>query len=68
MTEDSKMESKDIYAVCVDLIFTLFICPAIVDPEPMGIIDMPISYIARFNLMQVAQMIQVSISILCFVL
>jgi len=59
MTEDSKMESKDVYAVCVDLIFTLFICPAIVDPEPMGIIDMPISYIARFNLMQVAQMIQV---------
>ena len=59
MTEESKMETKDIYAVCVDLIFTLFICPAIVDPEPMGIIDMPISYIARFNLMQVAQILQV---------
>jgi len=59
MTEASRMETKDIYAVCVDLLFTLFICPAIVDPEPLGIIDMPISYIARFNLMQVAQIIQV---------
>ena len=59
MTEASNMETKDIYAVCVDMIFTLFICPAIVDPEPMGIIDMPISYIARFNLMQVAQILQV---------
>lgn len=59
MKESPQMEMKDVYAVCVDLLFTLFICPAIVDPEPMGIIDMPISYIARFNLMQVAQIIQV---------
>jgi hypothetical protein len=58
MTEAGCMESKDVYIVCVDILFTLFICPAIVDPEPMGVIDMPISYIARFNLMQVAQIIQ----------
>lgn len=58
MSEAGCMDSKDIYIVCVDILFGLFICPAIVDPEPMGVIDMPISYIARFNLMQVAQIIQ----------
>jgi len=59
MTDSGRMEAKEVNAVCVDVLFTLFIFPAIVDPEPMGIIDMPISYIARFNLMQVAQMLQV---------
>lgn len=38
--------------------FTYFICPAIVNPEPYGIIDAPIGYVARFNLMQVAQILQ----------
>lgn len=52
------IDNKEIYMVCVDLLFTLFICPAIADPEPMGIIDMPITFIARFNLMQVGQIIQ----------
>jgi len=53
------IEAKEIWAVCTDVLFTSFIFPAIVDPEPKGIIDMPISYIARFNLMQVAQILQV---------
>jgi len=53
------IEAKEIWAVCTDVLFNSFICPAIVDPEPKGIIDMPISYIARFNLMQVAQILQV---------
>lgn len=44
--------------MCTDLVFTLFICPAIVKPEPYGITDVPISQIARFNLIQVAQIIQ----------
>lgn len=30
-----------------------------VDPNPMGIIDTPISYVARSNLMQIAQILQV---------
>ena len=46
-------EPRDVNAVCVDVIFYLFICPAMVDPNPVGIIDTPISYIARSNLMQV---------------
>ena len=55
----NKMEPRLVNAVCVDVLFSLFICPAIVDPNPAGIIDTPISYIARSNLMQVAQILQV---------
>lgn len=47
-------------AACADLVFALFICPAICDPEPYGITsDIPISHIARHNLMQIAQIVQV---------
>lgn len=47
-------------AVCGDLVFSLFICPAIIDPDPYGITsDIYISHIARHNLMQIAQIIQV---------
>ncbi|XP_065209586.1 receptor-mediated endocytosis protein 6 homolog isoform X2 [Planococcus citri] len=53
-----KLEEKQIFALCVDLVITSFICPAIVNPESYGIIDAPVSYIARFNLMQVAKILQ----------
>jgi len=47
-------------AICADLVLTFFICPAICDPEPYGITtDAPISYIARHNLIQVGQIMQV---------
>ena len=59
LMSSGKAETKEVHAVCVDAIFTLFICPALVDPNPVGIIDTPISYIARSNLMQVAQILQV---------
>ncbi|XP_067131545.1 GTPase-activating protein and VPS9 domain-containing protein 1 isoform X3 [Centruroides vittatus] len=54
-----KVEVREVGAMCADLIFAFFICPAIVTPEPYGITDAPISHIARFNLMQVAQILQV---------
>lgn len=47
------------YAVCADLIFTLYICPAIIHPEPYGIYDAPISEVTRHNLMQIAQILQI---------
>lgn len=50
--------SKEINAISTDLIFTLFICPAIIQPEPYGICDAPISEIARHNLIQVGQILQ----------
>lgn len=40
--------------LCCDVIMALYICPAICDPEPYGVItDMQISTVARHNLMQV---------------
>jgi hypothetical protein len=50
-----RAEPREVNAVCVDVIFYLFICPAMVDPNPVGIIDTPISYVARSNLMQVSE-------------
>lgn len=49
------------HAICVDLVFAFFICPAIVNPDPCGIVETPISPIARSNLIQVAQILQVLI-------
>ncbi|KAL4218738.1 GTPase-activating protein and VPS9 domain-containing protein 1 [Mactra antiquata] len=60
LAKTGKVEMGEVRAVCADLVFALFICPAICDPEPHGITtDVPISIIARHNLMQVAQIIQV---------
>ena len=54
------LNSEEVHAVCVDAVFALFICPAIVDPNALGVIDTPlITYMARSNLMQVAQILQV---------
>lgn len=44
--------------MCTDLILTHFICLAVVNPEVYGVCDAPISPVARFNLMQVGQILQ----------
>ncbi|XP_066499609.1 GTPase-activating protein and VPS9 domain-containing protein 1 isoform X1 [Hoplias malabaricus] len=58
----ARVESLDVGEVktmCTDLLLTCFICPAIVNPEQYGIIsDAPINEVARFNLMQVGQLLQ----------
>ncbi len=59
LMSSGRAEPREVNAVCVDVIFDLFLCPAMVDPNLVGIIDTPISYIARSNLMQVAQILQV---------
>lgn len=56
----AQISPAEVQTTCADLLFALFICPAICDPEPYGITsDIPISHIARHNLMQIAQIIQV---------
>lgn len=53
----TKNEAK---ALCADLMIQMFISPAIVTPELYGITgDAPISDFTRFNLMQIAQTLQV---------
>lgn len=60
LTQAGRVDQAEVRASCADLVFALFICPAICDPEPYGITsDIPISHIARHNLMQIAQIIQV---------
>jgi len=69
--------NEEVALVCTDLVFTNFLCAAIINPEPLGIIsgrslclllhylinlplsDTPIGHIARFNLMQIGQILQV---------
>lgn len=60
LLKTEKFEVMKVRAICADLVFALFMCPAICDPEPHGITsDIFISHIARHNLMQIAQIIQV---------
>ncbi|KAJ3666079.1 hypothetical protein Zmor_001534 [Zophobas morio] len=51
--------SKEANAIVTELIFTLYICPAIVDPEQYCICDAQITEITQHNLMQVGQVLQV---------
>ena len=54
LSKSSELSSREIRRLCCDLIMTLFIAPAICEPEKHGIIaDIPISQIARHNLNQV---------------
>ncbi|KAK3920325.1 Receptor-mediated endocytosis protein 6-like protein [Frankliniella fusca] len=59
LNKSGQLEPKEVFDICVDLVFSFLICPAIVNPEQHGITDAPVSYIARHNLMQVAQILQV---------
>lgn len=54
----SRISEKELHAICTDLVLNHFICPAIVNPEAHGVVEVPVSYIARFNLIQIAQIVQ----------
>ncbi|KAK6030710.1 GTPase-activator protein [Ostertagia ostertagi] len=59
LTEIKRLNVCEATLICTDLIVTNLLCPAIINPENVGIIsDTPISHIARFNLMQIGQIIQ----------
>ncbi len=59
LTHSMRIDARQVHAICVDLVFAFFICPAIVNPDPYGIVEAPISPIARSNLITVAQILQV---------
>ncbi|XP_063050724.1 GTPase-activating protein and VPS9 domain-containing protein 1 [Engraulis encrasicolus] len=53
------LQVGEVRAMVTDLLLACFICPAVVSPEQYGIIsDAPINEVARFNLMQVGQLLQ----------
>lgn len=59
LTSSGKTTSSEASLIVTDLVFTCFICPAIANPEPLGIVvETPITHIARFNLMQIGQILQ----------
>ncbi|XP_049886580.1 GTPase-activating protein and VPS9 domain-containing protein 1 [Pectinophora gossypiella] len=58
LKQHSRTTDRDLHAICTDVVFNHFICPAIVNPEAHGVVEVPVSYIARFNLIQIAQIIQ----------
>ncbi|XP_033115649.1 GTPase-activating protein and VPS9 domain-containing protein 1-like isoform X2 [Anneissia japonica] len=59
LIRSGKVDQTEVRAMCGDLLLTCFICPAIVNPEPYGVAsDILISEVARFNLVQVAQILQ----------
>ncbi|KAK4303813.1 hypothetical protein Pmani_024199 [Petrolisthes manimaculis] len=53
-----RADTREVSTICVDLVFVFFLGPALVTPEPHGVCDAPISHISRFNLIQVAQILQ----------
>lgn len=54
------VDAVEVRSMCADLVLSFYVCLAICDPELYGITsDAPLSYIARHNLMQVAQILQV---------
>lgn len=51
-------DSKTIVEVLTDMVFVHFICPACTDPNLYGIVDAPISGIARDILIKIGQVLQ----------
>lgn len=58
LKQHSRTSERELHAIATDLVLNHFICPAIVNPEAHGVVEIPVSYIARFNLLQIAQIIQ----------
>ncbi|CAH1130720.1 unnamed protein product [Ceutorhynchus assimilis] len=51
--------AKEANAITTELLFNLFICPVIVDPEQYGIFNSTTSEIARHNLIQIGKILQI---------
>ncbi|XP_028029736.1 receptor-mediated endocytosis protein 6 homolog [Bombyx mandarina] len=58
LKQHSRVSDRELHALCTDLVLNHLICPAIMNPEAHGVLEVPVSYIARSNLIQIAQIIQ----------
>uniref|UniRef100_T1PED5 Receptor-mediated endocytosis protein 6 homolog n=1 Tax=Musca domestica TaxID=7370 RepID=T1PED5_MUSDO len=58
LKQSHHFSEKIMNEIITDMVFTHFICPAIISPDVMGIIDAPISEQVQFNLMQICHIIQ----------
>ncbi|XP_072380209.1 receptor-mediated endocytosis protein 6 homolog [Diabrotica undecimpunctata] len=55
---EKSFSAKQANAIITELIFNLYICPVIVDPEQYGICNSQVTEITRHNLIQVCQILQ----------
>ncbi|XP_037300253.1 receptor-mediated endocytosis protein 6 homolog isoform X2 [Manduca sexta] len=58
LKQHSRTSERELHAICTELVLNHLICPAIVNPEAHGVVEVTVSYVARFNLIQIAQIIQ----------
>lgn len=58
LLQEKACDPKTINEILIDMVFGHFICPACVSPDLYGICDAPISENARFNLIQIGQILQ----------
>ncbi|CRK97182.1 CLUMA_CG010579, isoform A [Clunio marinus] len=58
LLHEKACDPKTINEILIDMVFGHFICPACVSPDLYGISDAPISENARFNLIQIGQILQ----------
>lgn len=56
--QQNSMPDRMIHILITDLVFTNFICPAIVSPDLFGVSNVQIDSVARHNLIQIGQIIQ----------
>ncbi|KAJ8921650.1 hypothetical protein NQ315_010559, partial [Exocentrus adspersus] len=55
---EKSFSSKEANSIVAELIFTLYICPVIVDPEQYGICNAQVTDVARHNLIQIGKILQ----------
>lgn len=58
LLQQQNFDQKVINEILTDMVFGHFICPAVVSPDLYGISDAPVSETARFNLIQIGQILQ----------
>ena len=56
--QENSCDPKTVNEILIDMVFGHFICPACVSPDLYGISDAPISENARYNLIQIGQIMQ----------
>lgn len=56
--QEKACDPKTVHEILIDMVFGHFICPACVSPDLYGISDAPISENARYNLIQIGQILQ----------
>lgn len=58
LLQEKAVDPKTVNEILIDMVFGHFICPACVSPDLYGISDAPISENARYNLIQIGQIMQ----------